>query len=147
MLVCCICNTVVVCNTEVLTMFTDTPDTSNCYVTTVSYAGDVNTTKDGIQCQRWDSETPRVPYYKPNPSAHNYCRDPSSWYTCIWCYTMDRDVRWECCNVWRCFTAHSRYSWQGQRQDCHAKQIKYNHQLQYISVYGHRTKTTRLNSR
>ncbi|KAH3712363.1 hypothetical protein DPMN_072063 [Dreissena polymorpha] len=34
--------------------------------------------------------------------AENYCRKPDN-EPCPWCYTTDPNLRWECCNLYRCF--------------------------------------------
>ncbi|XP_052817354.1 plasminogen-like [Mya arenaria] len=73
------------------------------------YSGTWARTKGGIACQRWDSQFPHGhswnPYYIPDSSltaAQNYCRDVSkTGYP--WCYTVRGDVRWDTCNLYKCF--------------------------------------------
>lgn len=41
----------------------------------ISYNGTLNTTISGKTCQRWDSDNPHKPHYRPVArSDHNYCR-------------------------------------------------------------------------
>ena len=76
------------------------------------YAGQVNTTVSGLDCQPWSSTTPHVPKASytddkfsdgSRAAAENYCRnpDPSS-FQGVWCYTVDPDVPWEKCDVPEC---------------------------------------------
>ena len=65
------------------------------------YRGTINTTLSGLQCQRWDSQSPQkhsnTPAKKPNSGLiENYCRNPDG-ETNIWCYTTDENKRWELC--------------------------------------------------
>ena len=70
-----------------------------------SYNGTVNTTLNGLTCQRWDSQHPHKHFYI-NPSLFpetaledvaNYCRTPdgSEW---PWCFTTSSEVRSELCH-------------------------------------------------
>ncbi|KAL4238889.1 hypothetical protein ACF0H5_003596 [Mactra antiquata] len=76
-----------------------------CYRTHSIYSGTLNVTYSGIPCQRWDASSPHVTYPyddsvfpEGNVSlSENYCRDPDG-EGFSWCYTVDPDVRWECCN-------------------------------------------------
>jgi len=57
----------------------------------------------GKTCQRWDSNTPHVPKYKPQdyPESgldENYCRNPNESGETLWCYTTDSRTRWENCS-------------------------------------------------
>ena len=84
----------------------------NAFLGVGSYLGHLNTTVSGKQCQRWDEDTMHVRNVAyTNPSlfpegnlslAENYCRNPDIYRT-FWCYTMDPNVRWDSCNIWRCF--------------------------------------------
>ena len=67
------------------------------------YRGLQNKTKSGKTCQRWTSQSPqghsRTPAKYPNMGLgdHNYCRNPDREPGGIWCYTTDRNKRWEYC--------------------------------------------------
>ena len=66
------------------------------------YRGFQTTTRGGNKCQRWDKQYPqkhtRTPQIYPiNGLNSNYCRNPDSSDT-IWCYTQNRNKRWEYCN-------------------------------------------------
>ena len=56
-------------------------------------------TKEGISCQRWDSQYPHghsydndilFPFDGTATAAANYCRDPDGTFM-PWCYTVDPD--------------------------------------------------------
>eukprot|EP00058_Branchiostoma_floridae_P019990 XP_002605480.1 hypothetical protein BRAFLDRAFT_92897 [Branchiostoma floridae] len=71
-----------------------------------SYRGTATRTRSGRTCQRWDSQTPhghdRTPRnYPAGGLVNNYCRNPDGWYA-LWCYTTDRNSRWEYCDVPSC---------------------------------------------
>ncbi|XP_035697815.1 uncharacterized protein LOC118430888, partial [Branchiostoma floridae] len=73
-----------------------------------SYRGTVAVTETGRTCQRWDSQTPHGHNYTAAnyPSAgleENYCRNAGDWAE-VWCYTTDRNKRWERCDVPVCET-------------------------------------------
>ena len=62
------------------------------------YCDEVNVTKTGRQCQHWSSDYPHSVKYWPKLFDHNNCaqadrRDPKPF-----CYTIDKNTRWEYCN-------------------------------------------------
>lgn len=68
------------------------------------YRGTQNKTINGKTCQAWDTKIPHVPNSEYYPTKKvsaglddNYCRNPSSNYGTIWCYTTDLNTRWEDC--------------------------------------------------
>jgi hypothetical protein len=87
--------------------------TDTCYQVGLAhlYNGRVSETVNGIECQRWDSNTPHKPQSSliradkfPEYSvadASNYCRDPSKTGR-PWCYTNDPNDRWDFCKVPSC---------------------------------------------
>ena len=71
------------------------------------YQGRVNTTTEGILCQRWDSRHPHqhdlpVPLFPELAGAENYCRNAGGQEPRPWCFTTDPAVRWQYCDVPRC---------------------------------------------
>ncbi|RWS01229.1 tyrosine-protein kinase transmembrane receptor Ror2-like protein [Dinothrombium tinctorium] len=71
------------------------------------YQGKMNVTKDGIQCQRWDSQIPhthnRPPFVFPEIwNSENYCRNAGGEEPQPWCYTVDPRVRWQLCDIPLC---------------------------------------------
>ncbi|XP_042188566.1 muscle, skeletal receptor tyrosine protein kinase isoform X2 [Callorhinchus milii] len=71
------------------------------------YQGSVNVTVSGISCQKWSEQAPhfhrRLPEIFPElTNSENYCRNPGGESERPWCYTMDRSIRWEFCNVRLC---------------------------------------------
>lgn len=71
------------------------------------YQGNVNMTKSGIACQRWDSQEPhhhnRPPMVFPEVSnSENYCRNAGGEEPVPWCYTIDPRIRWQHCDIPRC---------------------------------------------
>ncbi len=74
------------------------------------YVGDVSVTEIGLECQRWDSQTPHSHSHsaddfpeKDLSLASNYCRNPNG-RTRPWCYTTDPDIEWDFCPLGRCHT-------------------------------------------
>ena len=74
----------------------------------LTYAGSVSNTKEGIPCQRWDSQTPHMHFQQTQffpeknlTQAENYCRNPDG-EPMVWCYTMDASIRWKYCDVPLC---------------------------------------------
>jgi len=68
----------------------------NCFP---NYTGRKSTTRSGKQCQPWNSNTPHIPKYRPNPKNHNFCRNPDGDANGPWCYTTDPSTRFEYCNI------------------------------------------------
>ncbi|XP_052685066.1 uncharacterized protein LOC128164975 [Crassostrea angulata] len=101
---------------------------NDCKITErgLGYRGKRQTTRDGIQCQRWDSVTP----HKPNPKIsfpasslsvqENYCRNPD-YEPGPWCYTMDPHVRWQLCEVPFCY--NDSYSCEFSKENCTMEQL------------------------
>ncbi|XP_069779050.1 muscle, skeletal receptor tyrosine-protein kinase [Narcine bancroftii] len=76
------------------------------------YQGSMNVTASGIPCQRWSEQAPhfhrRLPEIFPElANSDNFCRNPGGESERPWCYTMDRDIRWEFCNVPQCINVTS----------------------------------------
>lgn len=85
------------------------------------YQGIVNVTVAGIPCQKWNKTTPHFHRLSPEvipelKNSENYCRNPGGESERPWCYTTDRTVRWEYCNVPHCgdvsmpVAAHPKYA-------------------------------------
>merc|ERR1719334_3127543 len=67
------------------------------------YRGFKKTTISGRKCQNWASQDPHKPCSRCTPTSDddpilqsNYCRNPDDSAE-PWCYTMDRNERWEYC--------------------------------------------------
>ncbi|CAH1791207.1 unnamed protein product [Owenia fusiformis] len=84
----------------------------NCKATSLGqeYVGTKSITPKGNTCQRWDSQTPHS-HTRNNPDnfpdetlgdAANYCRNPDSSSGGPWCYTTNKDERWEYCEIPYC---------------------------------------------
>ncbi|KAK3594441.1 hypothetical protein CHS0354_015439 [Potamilus streckersoni] len=80
----------------------------DCFRSTTEYTGKRNCTISGRTCQAWISTHPHDHRYTsqdfPDGSLSkvgNYCRDPNGSGT-LWCYTTDRNVRYEPCDVPSC---------------------------------------------
>ena len=66
----------------------------------LKYEGQQNSTVMGIQCMQWIAQTPHFHgHFSDLPE--NLCRNPDS-EPKPWCYTMDKDVRWQMCPVQMC---------------------------------------------
>lgn len=71
------------------------------------YLGTVNVTATGIPCQKWDSQEPHS-HHKPPlvfaelQDAENYCRNAGGEEPTPWCYTTDKGVRWQACDIPLC---------------------------------------------
>jgi len=59
-------------------------------------------TRSGIECQRWDSSYPHQTKYRPTPSDNNYCANPDNDSNGPWCYTTDKNKRFEYCDIDNC---------------------------------------------
>ncbi|XP_019635202.1 PREDICTED: hepatocyte growth factor-like, partial [Branchiostoma belcheri] len=69
-----------------------------------TYRGHVNTTDDGLVCQRWEDQTPHEHEFLDlsiGGLSENYCRNPDDEKR-PWCYTLDPSVRWQYCPVKPC---------------------------------------------
>ena len=65
-------------------------------------------TKSGLQCQRWDSQSPHTHIFAENQrfpdknleDAASFCRCPQRTSYCHpWCYTLDSETRREECEM------------------------------------------------
>ncbi|XP_021361821.1 sushi, von Willebrand factor type A, EGF and pentraxin domain-containing protein 1-like isoform X1 [Mizuhopecten yessoensis] len=66
------------------------------------YRGDMSVTSSGRVCQQWSSNSPhKHRFAKLVVGFKNYCRSPGN-HPVPWCYTTNRNLRWEACNVPRC---------------------------------------------
>ncbi|XP_071955155.1 uncharacterized protein [Antedon mediterranea] len=82
------------------------PSRTECFKKSnaADYRGSISVTETGKMCQRWTSQTPqmhtRTPekYPKSGLGDHNFCRNPDNYKT-AWCYTTDKDKRFEACNI------------------------------------------------
>ena len=71
------------------------------------YRGKISQTRSGVQCQKWSSQKPHSHKFLPQEYAQedlseNYCRNPDRESDGPWCYTADRNRRWEYCEVPLC---------------------------------------------
>ena len=73
------------------------------------YDGTESITKSGLNCQRWDVQTPHPHSLLPKnytnelTNAESYCRNPGGrGPEGPWCYTTDQSVRWEYCDISSC---------------------------------------------
>ncbi|KAG5274258.1 hypothetical protein AALO_G00134080 [Alosa alosa] len=70
------------------------------------YRGQVDHTKTGRECQRWDQQHPHQHIYQPEKYPEkslddNYCRNPDA-SPVPWCYTTDPLVEREDCEIRKC---------------------------------------------
>ncbi|XP_064607266.1 inactive tyrosine-protein kinase transmembrane receptor ROR1-like isoform X2 [Liolophura sinensis] len=76
----------------------------NCYNGTGEhYKGTVNRTKSGYLCQPWTKNLP-AELFKQSAAyralvGHNYCRNPGNVEEGPWCFTTNKDVQKELCNI------------------------------------------------
>jgi len=83
---------------------------AECKKTTLGteYNGALAKTVSGLTCQRWASQEPHNhTVYTKFPDSNlfdalNYCRNPNGTAEGPWCYTTDKKVRWEFCDVKFC---------------------------------------------
>ncbi|XP_072276384.1 hepatocyte growth factor-like protein isoform X1 [Pyxicephalus adspersus] len=84
------------------------PVISNCFTGRgEGYRGKASTTTSGIQCQRWDSQTPHKHRFIPEKYPckgleENYCRNPDA-SEAPWCFTTNPSIRVAYCyQIKRC---------------------------------------------
>jgi hypothetical protein len=97
-----------------LVAFIDAGDViPNCKHTTLGkeYFGKISETKSGKKCQAWVSQSPQThkvftpsdfPAGESETLARNFCRNPDNSADGPWCYTTDKDTRWEYCDILMC---------------------------------------------
>ena len=72
------------------------------------YMGKKNITEHGIPCQRWDTHQPHTHHNRPPDvfpeiqGAENYCRNAGSEEPRPWCYTSNKTIRWQYCDIPEC---------------------------------------------
>lgn len=77
------------------------------------YQGKVNITKDGFECQRWDSQVPHSHVRPPDvfpelKNAENYCRNAGGEEEVPWCFTTNSTYRWQHCDIPQCSFGNSK---------------------------------------
>ncbi|XP_028605037.2 tyrosine-protein kinase transmembrane receptor ROR2 [Podarcis muralis] len=71
------------------------------------YRGTISVTKSGHHCQYWDSQHPHPHHLSSTEfpelgGGHAYCRNPGSQMEGPWCFTQNKNVRMELCEVPSC---------------------------------------------
>uniref|UniRef100_A0A8C7JTR5 Plasminogen n=1 Tax=Oncorhynchus kisutch TaxID=8019 RepID=A0A8C7JTR5_ONCKI len=73
-----------------------------------TYRGPTSMTMLGVTCQRWSSQSPHQ-HASFNPESHpdkglesNNCRNPDNDVNGPWCYTTDRNKKWDYCQIPDC---------------------------------------------
>lgn len=80
----------------------------DCYTGTgKNYAGKETKTKKGYTCQNWHVGKPHKPNHKYlRAGPKNHCRNPSA-VKRPWCYTTNKNKRWDYCKVPKCIDQYS----------------------------------------
>lgn len=85
------------------------PCESDCDDIAGKYVGRISVTKSGYKCQRWDSDYPHRVHnhirFSKNDRSHNFCQSrvlPQGTDVIPWCYTTDKERRWEKCDLSSC---------------------------------------------
>ncbi|ENN71741.1 hypothetical protein YQE_11587, partial [Dendroctonus ponderosae] len=100
-----------VCTYAGLTEMKDTEVTHDCIKGNGRYyQGKVNISKEGIPCQRWDSQSPQAHNSPPDvfmelKNAENYCRNAGGEEKRPWCFTTNPGIRWQHCEIPRCLNS------------------------------------------
>ena len=89
------------------TGFKDPASLTDClYLNGSDYHGDISVTASGIPCQSWTEQCPHRHTmnntYPELNDAKNYCRNPQNSGKRPWCFTTDRNKRWEYCDIPNC---------------------------------------------
>ena len=76
------------------------------------YLGKISHTDGGKLCQRWNSQSPHTHGFVD--SEEDYCRNPEKKgqpdpEDGVWCYTLDKNKRWDFCPVRRCSSCDTGY--------------------------------------
>ena len=85
-----------------------TSHTDDCYRDSGSlYYGTANYTREGLACQPWAAQEPHPHLRSPQiypilEDSANYCRNAGGEESAPWCYTMDKNTRWQLCEVPPC---------------------------------------------
>ncbi|XP_028414636.1 plasminogen-like [Dendronephthya gigantea] len=90
-----------------------TPILDCLYLNGSSYHGNISVTASGIPCQSWTEQCPHRhtmnTMYPELNNAKNYCRNPKNSGQRPWCFTTDRNKRWEYCDIPKCTPVHGNY--------------------------------------
>ena len=71
----------------------------------MEYFGSVRQTKNGVPCQKWGDQVPHSHSYGYISEQDDYCRNPYGYSSFPWCYTVDPDIRWDYCDIPRCWNS------------------------------------------
>ena len=74
-----------------------------CQNKNVVYTGTASVTSSGLLCQMWTANSPQNHNFH-DVGRHNYCRNPSNDTGGVWCFTTDKNKKWEYCAVPDCAT-------------------------------------------
>ncbi len=86
---------------------------ADCTMTSTGeeYSGSHSVTRTGLECQRWDAQTPHQHSFT-DPSIfygtesiselENYCRKPQGDKVLPWCFTIDPQQPWQYCDIPYC---------------------------------------------
>ncbi|KAK2855941.1 hypothetical protein Q5P01_004676 [Channa striata] len=90
---------------------TQTPEQQDCKIGIgETYRGPTSITLSGVTCQQWSSQSPHqhnsfTPQSHPDKGLEgNGCRNPDGDVNGPWCYTTDRNKKWEHCDIPDCAT-------------------------------------------
>ncbi|XP_052701422.1 plasminogen-like [Crassostrea angulata] len=70
------------------------------------YIGNRRTTKYGLECQRWDRQSPHTHTYQSLGNQENFCRNLANdkeEEAGPWCFTVDPGTRWQSCGIPLCY--------------------------------------------
>ena len=86
-------------------LFIEPEEEAECYMADrgEDYRGDVNVTETGLTCQAWNVTSVHTHRFTYLAEEGNACRNPDG-EPRPWCYTMDRNKRFEFCDVHPCST-------------------------------------------